>query len=289
MKIKTYFLGFVATLSLIPTLSFAASDKETAIKRGEYVLNIGGCVSCHTDKKNKGKPLAGGVGLPTPFGTFFTPNITPDIKTGIGSWSEDDFIQAMTKGLSPDGSHYFPAFPYTAYAKMTRQDLTDLKAYLDNVPAVSFKAPEHDVPFPFNVRSGVALWKMMFFDEAPFKQDMSQSDQWNRGAYLVNGPSHCVECHSPRNFMGGIDQDRFLAGEPKSPEGEKIPSLLNTDGSPFAKWNHADTVFALQMGMLPNGDFLGGSMGKVISNTTGKMTEEDVKAIAIYLGKNKKN
>lgn len=282
---QTYFTGLLSFTLLISPIAFADSDKDESIKRGKYVMDIGGCVSCHTDKKNKGKKLAGGVGLPTPFGTFYTPNITSDQKYGIGSWSSDDFIQAMTKGISPDGGHYFPAFPYTSYAKMTSQDLTDLKAYLDTVPPVAKAAPEHDVPFPFNVREGMMVWKALFFDDSPFKENSAKSPEWNRGAYLVTGPSHCVECHTPRNFLGGLDTDSLLAGDPKSPEGEKIPSLLSTDGSKFSKWNHVDTVFGLQMGMTPEGDFLGGSMGKVIANTTGKMTEADLKAIATYLGK----
>jgi len=277
--------GFLALALMTSSHAIASSNEEDAVKRGKYVMDIGGCVSCHTDKKNKGKELAGGVGLPTPFGTFYTPNITSDKEFGIGSWSTEQFIEAMTQGVSPDGSHYFPAFPYTSYAKMTRQDLVDLKAYLDTVKPVAKAAPDHDVPFPFNVREGMMVWKALFFDDSPFKPDPSKSEKWNRGSYLVNGPSHCVECHSPRNFMGGLDTDNLLAGEPKSPEGEKIPSLLSSDGSAFSKWSHTDTVFGLQMGMTPDGDFLGGSMGKVIVNTTGKMTEEDLKAIATYLGK----
>jgi len=285
MRTSSYLTSVLSLTLLVSSQAYAGNDQADSVKRGKYVMDIGGCVSCHTDKKNKGKELAGGLGLPTPFGTFYTPNITSDKEFGIGSWDTEQFIQAMTKGVSPDGSHYFPAFPYTSYAKMTRQDLVDLKAYLDTVPPVAKAAPEHDVPFPFNVREGMMVWKALFFDDSPFKQDPSKSAEWNRGAYLVNGPSHCVECHSPRNLLGGLDTENLLAGEPKSPEGEKIPSLLNSDGSKFSKWNHTDTVFGLQMGMTPEGDFLGGSMGKVIANTTGKMTEADLKAIATYLGK----
>jgi len=285
MKNHKYFLSIFSVGILTSVFAQANADTQTSVKRGEYIMNIGGCASCHTDTKNKGTPLAGGVALKTPFGTFYTPNITSDKKYGIGNWSEKDFIQAMTKGLAPDGSHYFPAFPYTSYAKMTRQDLRDLRAYLETVPAVSKPVPEHDVPFPFNIRESLILWKTLFFDETPFQPDPTKSATWNRGAYLVNGPSHCVECHSPRNFLGGLDQDNLLSGEPKSPEGEAIPSLLNSDGSNFSKWDHNETIFGLQMGMTPEGDFLGGSMGKVIANTTGKMTDEDLRAIAEYLGK----
>jgi mono/diheme cytochrome c family protein len=286
MRTLTLFTAF-AIFSFALSLSARANEHAEQVKRGEYVLTIGGCVSCHTNEKAKGKPLAGGVPIKTPFGTFFTPNITPDKETGIGGWSDDEFIQAMTKGMAPDGSHYFPAFPYTSYTKISRQDLLDLKAYLDTVSPVNAKVQEHDVPFPFNVRAGMAIWKFLFFENAGFKPDRRKSEEWNRGAYLVNGPSHCVECHTPRNLLGGVKTDQMLAGEPNSPEGEKIPSLLTTDGSPFAKWSLSDTVFGLQTGMTPKGDFLGGSMGKVIANTTGKMTEADLKAIAVYLGKTK--
>ncbi|GGF68581.1 diacylglycerol kinase [Terasakiella brassicae] len=285
MSKHSYASGFLALALMSSSSAIANNNDEDAIKRGKYVMDIGGCVSCHTDKKNKGQHLAGGVALPTPFGTFYTPNITSDEKYGIGAWTTEQFIEAMTQGVAPDGSHYFPAFPYTSYAKMKRQDLIDLKAYLNTVEAVAEPTPDHDVPFPFNIREGMIVWKELFFDDSPFSPDPSKSTMWNRGAYLVNGPSHCVECHTSRNFLGGLDRDNLLAGEPKSPEGEKIPSLLISDGSEFSNWSHADTIFSLQMGMTPKGDFLGGSMGKVVTNTTGKMTEEDLQAIATYLGK----
>jgi mono/diheme cytochrome c family protein len=165
------------------------------------------------------------LGLHSPFGTFYVPNISPDPKDGIGSWTEQQFVTAMAKGTSPDGKHYFPAFPYPSYALMPVSDVRDLFAYLKTLPAVQGKVRDHDVPFPFNIRRNVGGWKLMFFKGEPFKPDPAQSAEWNRGAYLVNGPGHCVECHSPRNFMGGIKSGQRFAGGP-NPEGKGwVPNI----------------------------------------------------------------
>lgn len=286
---RTLFGYILALMSFALPVSAMTGDKTDSpkdmAKRGEYIMALGGCASCHTDKKNKGAKLSGGFAMKTKFGTFYTPNITPDPETGIGGWSDKDFIDAMTKGQSPDGQHYYPAFPYTSYAKMSQQDLLDLKAYLDTVQPIRKKSKEHDLSFPFNIRMALGVWKFVNFDEQPFTEDQNKSEQWNRGAYLANGASHCVECHSPRNLMGGLDTDNLFAGVPKSPEGEKVPGLLPIKGSSFAEWTHSDLMFGLETGMTPTGDFLGGSMGKVIENTTSKMTKQDLEAIAAYLGK----
>ena len=168
-------------------------------ERGAYVLRLGGCVTCHTDERNGGHFLAGGRALATPFGTFNTPNITPDPDRGIGGWSSAEFVQAMTEGVAPGGHPYFPAFPYTSYTRMTRQDLVDLKAYLDTVEPVANDVPEHALDFPFGFRPLVKGWQLLFFEEGPFEPDPARSEVWNRGAYIVTGPGHCSECHSPRN------------------------------------------------------------------------------------------
>jgi len=268
----TRFCLLFLALTLYSLPGFAQGDAQ----KGEYVMQMGGCVSCHQTPKKKNAELGGGHAIKTPFGTFYVPNITPDPDSGIGGWSEDDFIQAMTKGVAPDGSHYFPAFPYTSYAKMTRADLIDLKAYLDTVPPIKNAVPEHDLSFPFNLRFLMFGWKMMFFDDSPFQANPNKSDEWNRGAYIVNGPSHCGECHTPRNMFGAIDKDMKFKGNPKGPDKEKIPSML-------PKWEKADYLTALGMGMTPEGDFLGGSMGHVIKRTTSKLTKEDRQAVATYL------
>lgn len=227
--------------------------------------------------------MAGGPALKTPFGTFNVPNITPDKKTGIGSWSNDDFITAMTKGLSPSKEHYYPAFPYTSYTNMSRKDLLDLKAYLDSLPAVSNKVPDHDLKLPFRFRQLLFFWKALFFEQGDNRLIAGKSPSWNRGRYLVNGPSHCGECHTPRNFLGGLQQSARLAGNPKGPNGERIPSLIYSDRNKFSKWSVGDIRFGLETGMKPDGDFLGGSMGEVITNITSKLTQDDLKAITEYL------
>jgi len=189
------------------------------------------------------------------FGSFYTPNITPDKNTGIGKWSNEDFIRAMTEGVAPDGSDYYPAFPYTSYTKMTRQDLLDLKNYLDKQVAVIQQNRENDLGFPFNFRSLLWIWKLLNFDNTPIQQDASKSTSWNRGAYIVNAPGHCVECHSPRNWMGAIDRDQLLSGNPEGIEGEAVPGLTMHKDNQISEWDDSDIIASLQLGMIPDGNF----------------------------------
>lgn len=262
----------------ISTLSQAqAGDAE----RGEYVLATGGCVTCHT-AENGGAFLAGGRELKTDFGSFLTPNITPDPDTGIGNWSDADFIKALRKGVSPSGGHYYPTFPYTSYTRMTDTDILDLKAYLDSIPAVKNDVPDHDLPFPFNIRMSMIGWQLLFFDDSPFEPNPSKSAEWNRGAYLVTGPGHCGECHTPRNILGVVDTDLALSGNKNGPEGDSVPNITPGEGG-IGDWSTDDIVSALEIGLLPDGDFLGGAMTDVIDDNTGKLTPEDREAIATYL------
>jgi mono/diheme cytochrome c family protein len=250
--------------------------------RGEYVLRLGGCVTCHTDEKNGGAFLAGGRALGSPFGTFYTSNITPNAETGIGAWSTGAFVRAMTAGISPDGHPYFPAFPYASYTKMHLNDLVDLKAYLDTVKPVANAVPAHDVPFPFGFRPLLKGWRLLFFDKGPFQPDPNRSATWNRGAYLVNGPGHCVECHTPRNLLGAPKRDRLLAGTRAGPEGKPVPNITPHEQG-IGKWSKSDLTFALKTSILPDGDVFGGAMAEVVEDGTSDWTDQDRAAVAEYL------
>ena len=263
--------------------AWAEVAESPLIARGEYVYHMAGCASCHVDAEGKEPGPAGGVPLETPFGTFYTPNITPDPTTGIGNWTAQDFVAAMKEGVSPEGAHYFPAFPYTSYVRMQAQDLLDLKAYLDTLPPVEKRSREHDLSFPFDQRWLMGFWKALFFDRKPLPINKARSEAWNRGAYIVNGPGHCVECHTPRNLFGAMQQDALLAGNPNGPDGGSVPAIDPASSEAFRQWSHEDIVFSLQTGMMPDGDFLGGSMGHVVENTTSRLNERDLKAIAEYL------
>lgn len=279
--IKNLLPGIFIIFSISNVPHVFANQDEEKIKRGEYIFNLGGCTSCHTVENEE--PLSGGVKMETKFGIFYTPNITPDKLTGIGKWSDEDFFRAMTKGEKPDGQHYYPSFPYTSYSKMTQEDLADLKSYLDSQPAVSKKNRNHELDFPFNIRSLLTVWKILNFDTSPYEIKVDKSDMWNRGAYIVKGPGHCVECHTSRNLLGGLNTDEFLQGNPEGPEGESVPGLTKDGNNRISQWNEDDILFSLQIGMIPDGDFLGGSMGHVIENTTSKLTENDLKAITTFL------
>jgi len=248
--------------------------------RGEYLLRLGGCVSCHTAKD--GAFLAGGRALATPFGTFRTPNITPDPATGIGGWSAGAFVRAVRDGVAPAGHPYFPAFPYTSYTRMTEQDLLDLKAYLDTIEPVTNSVPAHALDFPYGLRALLDGWRLLFFENGRFEPDPAQSEVWNRGAYIVTGPGHCGECHTPRNALGAREEGRRLAGARDGPDGKPVPNITpHQDG--IGGWSKGDIAFALQTGILPDGDVLGGAMAEVVEDATSHLSADDLGAIAEYL------
>ena len=268
-------------LTIPQTVSASALGVHTPdLANGKEMYFIGGCTSCHAVPKQPDKTrLGGGLGLLSPFGTFYVPNISSDPKDGIGAWSEAQFVTAMTKGTSPSGEHLFPAFPYASYQRMTSDDLRDLFAYLKTLPAVSGRVRDHDIPFPFNIRRLVGGWKLLFLDGQPFKPDPTQSAQWNRGAYLVNGPGHCAECHSPRNALGGIINSLRFTGGP-SPDGQG--GTPNITQFKLKDWSVADIAGTLENGMTPDSDKVGGTMVEVVRNTS-QLTDADRTAMAVYI------
>ncbi len=284
--IAVVFLGiagivtWLATGPHLPARTLANPDGDP--QRGEMVLRLGGCVACHTDTANDGPFLAGGPPIKTQFGVFYGPNITPDEANGIGSWTLQDFAKALTHGVGPDGTHYYPVFPYDSYALMTNRDIVDLWAYIQTVEPQSVEAPEHKVGFPYSFRPILAAWQTLFVEAGPFQPDPNRDELWNRGAYIINGPGHCVACHTPRNVFGARNQSRHLEGSDSGPDGEKIPAITQA-ALDERGYSTSDVVFSLQTTITPDGDSLGGSMGEVISESLDHLDQPDLEAIATYL------
>ena len=247
-------------------------------KRGLYLSKAAGCLGCHTEEKDNAQPYAGGRALKTPFGTFYGPNITPHVEAGIGRWSEQDFIRAMREGRRPDGAHYFPSFPYPSFTQISDPDLGDLWAYLRSLPQSDRKSTPHDLRFPFGWRWLMWGWKLLFFKPGPFAGDPARSAVVNRGAYLTNALGHCGECHTPRNFLGGPNRNRHLAGA--EVEGADAPNL--TPARLKGKTD-AEVKDFLQTAMTPDGDVAAESMAEVVRNTTSQLTAEDLDALIVYL------
>jgi mono/diheme cytochrome c family protein len=273
--------GIYWWLTVPPTmLAVTASADKPDLANGLTTFNAGGCSSCHAVPGQPDRTkLGGGLAIPSPFGTFYAPNISPDPVDGIGRWSEAEFVRAVTQGISPAGFHYFPAFPYTSYQHARVSDIRDLFAYLKTLAPVSGKVRDHDVPFPFNIRRNVGIWKWLFMDGKPFVPDAARSARWNRGAYLANSLGHCAECHSPRNFLGGIIAAQRFAGGP-NPEGEGWVPNITQKG--IGDWSETDIVYFLETGQLPDGDSVGGAMVRVIRNIS-QLSAEDRAAIAEYI------
>jgi len=253
------------------------------VARGAYVAKAAGCVSCHTDFEAGRAPYAGGRAIKTPFGTFYSPNITPDEETGIGAWSDEDFVRAMRDGVSPSGQHYFPVFPYPAYTRLTEIDILDLKAFLFSVEPVAFRVPDHEVRFPFNLRFGQFFWKQLYFERGPETDDPDRSATWNRGRYLVRAAAHCGECHTPRSVLGGLNEDLYLAGTPDGPEGERAPNITPDVATGIGSWTRSDIVNLLQTGFKPDFDNVQGTMDEAIQHGLKDLTPDDLEAIAVYL------
>jgi mono/diheme cytochrome c family protein len=273
--------GLAVILTFPAEVPASALPPHTAnLDNGRVVFYAGGCAGCHAVPGQEDKTkLGGGLALKSPFGTFYVPNISPDPNDGIGRWSEADFVTALWKGTSPQRIHYYPALPYTSYQRMTLDDLRDLFAYIKTLPPVAGRAPAHDLSFPFNMRRAIGFWKLLFLDGQPFRPDPTKSAQWNRGAYLVNGPGHCAECHSPRNFAGAIIASQRFAGGPSLDREGWVPNITQKG---LADWSEKDIAYMLETGMTPDGDSVGGGMTEVVRNTS-QLPADDRMAIAVYL------
>ena len=274
-------LGFFWWLTIpVVVAATALPTYKPDVANGLTMFNAGGCSSCHAVPNQPDRlRLGGGLAIPSPFGTFHAPNISPDPADGIGRWSEADFVTAVLKGTSPSGAHYFPAFPYASYQRAEIKDVRDLFAYLKTLAPVPGRVRDHELPFPFNIRRNVGVWKLLFLDGKPFAPDSSHSVAWNRGAYLVNGLGHCAECHSPRNPLGGIIVSQRFAGGP-NPEGEGWVPNITQKG--LGEWSVKDIGYFLETGELPEGDSAAGSMARVIKNTS-QLPAADRTAMAEYL------
>ncbi len=250
------------------------------IKRGAYLARLSGCVACHTTKE--GAPLAGGVRLQSKFGTFISPNITPDLENGIGRWTFSQFERAVRQGISPLGHSYYPAFPFEFYAALSDRDISDIWEALKSVPPSANISQNHQVGFPFNIRDGLKVWRTYFSQTYKYAPDESRSDGWNRGKYLVEGPTHCAACHTPRNVFGGLTAQAGLAGDPQMLDGGKSPSLIASSLLQNG-WTLDNLQTALRSGITPNGDVLGGSMAEVIHGGTSYLLDEHLQDMALYL------
>ncbi|MCU4180645.1 cytochrome c [Bosea sp. BH3] len=252
------------------------------IENGKLLFAAGGCASCHaTPGQEERTRLGGGRALASPFGTFHAPNISPHTRDGIGNWGVQDFVDAMAAGVSPRGQHYYPAFPYTSYRLIPPKALADLFAYIRTLPPVEGRAAAHDLRFPFNIRRLVGGWKLLFFEGASFRPDPAKSESWNRGAYLVNGPGHCAECHSARNALGAIVPATRFAGGP-DPEGKgMVPNITQSENG-LAKWSVEEIAELLKTGFTPSFDSVGGTMAEVVRNMA-QLPDADRAAMAEYL------
>ena len=223
---------------------------QDLIEKGKYIFHASGGCSCHTDTKNDGAFLAGGRPINTPFGTFFGTNISPDPATGIGKWTDEDFVRAMTKGLSPEGNHYFPVFPYTSFHNITQEDLIALKAYLFSIPAVNQKNIPHDLILPFGRQALLMIWKNVVWSPQTFISNPEQTKSWNRGAYIAQALAHCGECHTPRNLLGGLKTYLHFSGSKEGPEGELAPNITPHKITGIGDWTKVDISYFLETGII---------------------------------------
>jgi mono/diheme cytochrome c family protein len=271
-----------ATLLLVLGGSPARGLEAVSAAHGAYLAAAAGCDQCHTDAQHDGRPYAGGRAIETSFGTLFAPNITPDPETGIGRWRLADFERAVRWGIAPDDSHYLQAFPFPFYNRLTRNDLLDLKMFLDGLPAVSQVNRAAALSILSVARSKAAVAMLAEPFTGPWQPDATKDPTWNRGAYLVNAVCRCGDCHTPRNRLGARDARRFLTGTRSGPGDKPVPNITPDRESGIGKWSEDDIVTLLKDGQMPDFDFVGGAMAEVVRNTS-RLDDSDRRAIASYL------
>jgi mono/diheme cytochrome c family protein len=271
--------GMFAGIASSP-VAFAQTGGDDIVRRGEYLARAGDCVACHTARG--GEPYAGGLIMATPFGTLYTPNITPDRDTGIGAWSADDFWRALHDGRSRDGSLLYPAFPYPNYTRVTRADVEAIFAYLKTVKAVRKRNRPHEMGFPYNQRKLLVGWRALYFDPGEFVPRPGESAEWNRGAYLVQGLGHCDACHTGRNMLGATRKGDAFAGGVMPVQEWYAPSLTSSRESGLGQWDIDDVAALLQTGVSKRGAVYG-PMAQVVHDSLQYLTDSDVRAMAVYL------
>jgi mono/diheme cytochrome c family protein len=269
--------GLLACLAVSAGAEAQGADQ---IARGEYLARAGDCTACHTAPE--GKLFAGGRAMPTPFGTLYTSNITPDLETGIGKWSVDDFYKTMHEGRFPDGGLIYPAMPFASYTKVTRADSDAIYAYLRSVPPVKQKNREHQLSFPYNNRSLILGWRTLFFTEGEYKPDPTKSEEWNRGAYLVEGLGHCGMCHTAINALGGSSESKAFEGGLIPMQNWYAPSLTSNKEAGLGDWSIREISELLQTGISERGAVYG-PMAEVTYNSLQYLNDADIKAMAVYL------
>jgi len=272
--------AFQLPLLLAPSAATDADQQNfPQIERGRYLVKLGDCSACHTDPDG-GKPFAGGRPIETPFGTIVSANITPDAETGIGNWSSDQFDKAVRHGVRADGKRLYPAMPYTAYTKMSRADVEAIRAYLSTIPPVHNPVQSNRLPFPLNIRLGMTVWNALFFNDGEFKPDPHQSAEWNRGAFLVNGPGHCGACHTPKNVLGGDKTAQALQGSVV--QGWFAPNITGDPTLGLGKWSTDDIAQLLRTGHSKQTGVTG-PMAEEVEDASAHFTNNDLVAIATYL------
>ena len=273
--------GCVVALLFTSVLAVAGgSDPQdfTQTKRGQYLAVVGDCASCHTVPGRRS--FAGGRPIETPFGNIVAPNITPDRETGIGAWTDDEFDAAVRKGIRKDGSLLYPAMPYNAYTKMTRDEVLAIRAYLNTVDPVRNAVVANTLPFPFNVRAAMRVWNTLYFTEGVYKADPAKSAEWNLGAYLVDGPAHCGACHTPKTLLGGDKRSRYLEGS--NVQGWFAPDITGSKAHGIGNWSVEEITGYLKAGH-NQVSAATGPMAEAVSLSTSQMKDADLAAIAVYL------
>jgi mono/diheme cytochrome c family protein len=260
-----------------PCLSGGLQD-FAAVERGRYLATAADCGSCHT-VPGSGQPFAGGRPIETPFGVLASPNITSNGETGIGDWTDDEFDAAVRQGRSRNGAHLYPAMPYPYYSRMSREDVKDIRAYLNTVAPVRNAVQVNRLPFPLNLRASMIVWDALYFTPGEFHPDASKPQEWNRGAWLVQGPGHCAACHTPKTFLGGDKPSEALQGYVL--QGWTAPDITSGQG-PLRDWSQQDIASYLKTGHNKSAA-AAGLMGEVVDLSTSKLTDGDINAIAAYL------